>query len=96
MSGKKVLVCNLILGYKKFRVGDFGMVGKQETGLIFFGLTKVARSGLCNVLFFFIIYLVVIMQNLHGLILVTSQLPISARRAKMHINISTRAKNANQ
>ena len=30
----------------------------------------------------FIIYLEVIMQNLHSVILVTSQLPISARRAK--------------
>jgi hypothetical protein len=45
----------------------------------------------------FIIYLVVIMLNLYGVILTTSQLPISARRAKnayqyqhavqkMHIN----------
>jgi hypothetical protein len=39
----------------------------------------------------FIIYVVVIMQNLHDVILATSQLLISARSAK-HINISTRAK----
>jgi hypothetical protein len=37
-----------------------------------------------------------IMQKLHGMILATSQLPISARRVKMHINISTRAQNAYQ
>jgi hypothetical protein len=37
-----------------------------------------------------------IMQNLHGTISATSQLPISAQHAKMHINISTPAENAFQ
>ena len=38
----------------------------------------------------FIIYLIVDMQNLHGLIWMTSQSPISARRAKNAYPISSR------
>jgi hypothetical protein len=40
--------------------------------------------------------LVVIMHVLHSVIFAMSQLPISARRAKMNIYISMRAKNAYQ
>jgi hypothetical protein len=47
-------------------------------------------------MYVFIIYLVVIMHFVQGVILATPQLPISARRAKMHVNINTRAKNAYQ
>jgi hypothetical protein len=36
------------------------------------------------------------MQNLHSAILAMSQLPISARRAKIDINISMHVKNAYQ
>jgi hypothetical protein len=56
---------------------------------------EVMALGLRKI-YIFIIYLVVIMHHLHGVILATSQLPISARGEKMHINISTRAKNAYQ
>ena len=54
----------------------------EDTGQNLRKKRKLSKKSEEEILIDFIIYLVVIMQNLHGVILATSQSPISARRAK--------------
>jgi hypothetical protein len=61
---------------------QYGIVGQKNLAC----LSRLGYVGSRN------IYLVEIMQNLHGVILATSQLPISARVQKMHINDITMKK----